>query len=120
MAKELSSSAEVLQQAVNLELYSRLVHQLKKDFALANIPFDPPIDVSPNDLKTLLREKIYVLLLERFSDYLNLLYIVDVSEKNFAKDETMDAIDMAEEACFLILRREWQKVWLKRTYGGGS
>ena len=120
MAKELSSSAEVLQKAVSLELYSRLLHQLKKDFALANIPFDPPDDVSPADLKTRLREKIYFLLLERFSDYLNLLYVVDVSEKHFAKGESKDAIDMAEEACFLILRREWQKVWLKRSYGSGS
>ena len=101
-------------------MYSRLVHQLKKDFALASIPFDLPDDLTPNDLKTSLREKIYVLLLERFSDYLNLLYIVDVSEKHFAQKETKDAIDMAEEACYLILRREWQKVWIKHSYGSGN
>jgi hypothetical protein len=120
MAKELSSSSEVLQQALDLDLYSRLLNQLKKDFALANISFDPPDKVPPSDLKTLLRERIYVLLLERFSDYLNLLYIVDVSEKHFARGETKDAIDMAEEACFLILKREWQKVWMKRSFGGGK
>lgn len=120
MAKELRSSSEVLQEASSLALYHKLVLQLKKDFALANIPFDPEEDISPADLKDQLKEKIFVLLLERFPEYLNLLYIIDVPEKAFSIGKTRDAIDMAEEACYLILKREWQKVWLRHSYGGGQ
>lgn len=120
MAKELHTSAEVLKEAASLHLYQKLVVQLTKDFALASIPFYPQEGVSPDELKVMLREKIYVLLLERFQDYLNLLYIIDVPETSFSKGETKDAIEMADEACYLILKREWQKVWLRQSYGEGG
>ncbi len=120
MGNELSNSAEVLRRAASLDLYHKLVRQLKKDFALANIPFHPREDVSPSELTSLLREKIYVLLLEQFPEYLNLLYIIDVPETSFSEGDTKDAADMSEEAAFLILKREWQKVWFKETYKGGG
>ena len=118
MSRELRTITEILREARSQALYHKLVVQLKKDFALANISFDPKQDIAPEELSSMLVEKIYVLLLERFPDYLNLLYIIDVPERSFGKGETKDAIDMAKEACFLILRREWQKVWMKHSYGG--
>ncbi|NER09558.1 hypothetical protein SAMN06265375_101934 [Muriicola jejuensis] len=120
MGNELSNSSEVLRKAASLDLYHNLVDQLVKDFALANISFQPRKEVSPAELTALLREKVYVLLLERFPDYLNLLYIIDVPENSLSSGETRDAADMAEEAAYLILKREWQKVWLKHSYRGGG
>ena len=117
MAPEYRNSLELLQHATSLALYQKLVLQLKKDFTLANIPIDPPEDIAPLNLKKMLKEKIYVLLLERFTDYLNLLYIVDVPEKAISSIDATDAVDVAEGACYLILRREWQKVWLRHSYG---
>ncbi len=97
-------------------LYKKLVVQLKKDFGLANIPIDLSDDVSPEDLQTFLHEKIYYLILEKFTDYLNLLYVIDVPEKAFKQIQVTDVVEVAEQVSFLVLRRELQKVWLKEKY----
>lgn len=98
------------------KLYGALVKQLKKDFELANVPMEIPVEIEANDLIASLREKIYRLLLERFTDYLNLLYVVDVPEKAFKELEVSDVVEVADEVTFLILKRERQKVWLKNRY----
>ena len=116
MFNNLGTSIEVIQDAVAHQLYERLVIQLKKDIALANISIVLPETVTPKDLKETLHEKIYYLLLERFPEYLNLLYIIDVPEKAITNITGKDIVDLAEEVTFLILRREWQKVWFKSKY----
>ena len=116
MFNNLGTSIEVIQDAVAHQLYERLVVQLKKDIALANISIVLPETVTPKDLKETLHEKIYYLLLERFPEYLNLLYIIDVPEKAITNITGKDIVDLAEEVTFLILRREWQKVWFKSKY----
>lgn len=120
MPKEYTTSLELLKYAASLALYEKLVIQLKKDFALANITLDLPEDITPLDLKTILKEKIYVLLMERFPDYLNLLYIIDVPEKAFSSIKSTNVVEVAEGVSFLVLKREWQKVWLKQSYNTGS
>ena len=119
MSEEHKTSLELLQYAASIALYEKLVTQLKKDFALANITLDLPDEITPLALKTILKEKIYVLLLERFPDYLNLLYIIDVPEKAFSSIKSTNVVEVAEGVSFLILKREWQKVWLKQSYGSG-
>ncbi len=120
MPKEHKTSLELLQYAASIALYEKLVAQLKKDFALANISVDFPEGISPEALKNILKEKIYVLLLERFPDYLNLLYIIDVPEKAFSSIKSTNIVEVAEGVSFLILKREWQKVWLKQSYSSGG
>jgi hypothetical protein len=119
MSEEHKTSLELLQYAASIALYEKLVTQLKKDFTLANITLDLPDEITPVALKTILKEKIYVLLLERFPDYLNLLYIIDVPEKAFSSIKSTNVVEVAEGVTFLILKREWQKVWLKQSYGSG-
>lgn len=111
------NSTELLQGAESQGLYNKLVTQLEKDFGLANIPVDFSLDVEPADLQATLHEKVYFLILEKFTDYLNLLYIVDVPEKAFKEIQVTDAVEVAEQVSFLILKRELQKVWLKAKYG---
>lgn len=118
MVLNFSSSTELLQNAELHQLYTKLVAQLVKDFGLANIPIDFSPDIIPEDLKTLLHEKVYVLILEKFPEYLNLLYIVDVPEKSFKDIQVTDVVEIAEQVTFLILKRELQKVWLKAKYSG--
>ena len=120
MSEEHKTSLELLQYAASIALYEKLVTQLKKDFTLANITLDLPDEITPVALKTILKEKIYVLLLERFPDYLNLLYIIDVPEKAFSSIKSTNVVEVAEGVTFLILKREWQKVWLKQSYGSDS
>ncbi|TMM58345.1 hypothetical protein FEE95_02635 [Maribacter algarum] len=116
MLQDLSDSTALFQTAQKEKLYDKLVSQLQKDFALANIDIDLSSEVEPDVLKTLLHEKIYFLILEKFTEYLNLLYIIDVPEKAFKKIHMTDAVEVAEQVTFLVLKRELQKVWLKAKY----
>ncbi|MEN3323533.1 hypothetical protein VP395_07325 [Mariniflexile soesokkakense] len=107
---------DLVEEANQLGLYKSLVLQLNKDFLLANINLDFHDDVLPTSLKFLLHETIYKLIQEKFTDYLNLLYIVDVSEKQVKALNGEDTLKLSEDVMFLILQREWQKVWFRKKY----
>lgn len=106
----------LIKEAEQQNLYSKLIDQLNKDFLLANIPMDFDIAILPSSLKLLLQETIYKLIQEKFIDYLNLLYIVDVSEKAVKSVDGEDVFQLSEDITFLILKREWQKVWYQNKY----
>lgn len=109
-------STSLLEASVQEDLYEKLVAQLVKDFGLANCILELPFQVSPKNLKTILHQKIYRLILERFTAYLNLLYIIDVSEKAVKEITATDVVEISDQVSFLILKREFQKVWLKQKY----
>ena len=111
-----TSFNDLIEEANRLDLYKKLIHQLNKDLLLANINLDFHEEVLPNSLKFLLQETVYKLIQEKFNDYLNLLYIVDVSEKDVKALSGDDILKLSEEVTFLILKREWQKVWFKNKY----
>ena len=117
MTTHFANAVQLLRYAEEKELFNKLVQQLKKDFVLANISFDIKQNISVTDLKELLQEKIYVLLMERFPEYLNLLYIVDVPENLFKELRVTDAVEVSDQVGFLILKREFQKVCFKEKYG---
>lgn len=94
-------------------LYLKLVEQLNKDFNFANEAIDFPLDIQPLDLKNQLHEKIYKLIQYKFAEYLNLLYIIDVSEEQIKKLDGSDITELSAQVSFLILKREWQKVWFR-------
>ncbi|MGH2664576.1 hypothetical protein [Flavobacterium sp.] len=106
----------LLSEAQKEELYTKLVEQINKDFTLANESIDFQISVSPIDLKLQLHEKIYRLIQHKFAEYLNLLYIVDVPEDQVKKLDGSDLVDLSEQVAFLILKREWQKVWFRNKF----
>lgn len=113
------SNKHILRKAKELNLYDKLVFQLQKDFDRSNIDIifsHSQIMPSPEMLTSQLREKIYFLLMERFSDYLNLLYVIDIPESSFKNLKVTDAVEVADQVTFLILKREWQKVWYKTQY----
>jgi hypothetical protein len=104
---------DLITEANQLNLYNKLVLQLNKDFKLANIDLDFHEDVLPTSLKLLLHETIYKLIQEKFTDYLNLLYIIDVPENKIKALDGNDTLQLSEDVMFLILKREWQKVWFR-------
>jgi hypothetical protein len=106
----------LLQASVQEELYENLVSQIVKDCVLANSPIDLPFKVSPQNLKTIIHQKVYRLITNRFADYLNLLYIIDVPEKIIKEIQATNTIEIADQVSFLILKREFQKVWFKKKY----
>ena len=107
---------DLIDEVNQLDLYKKLIIQLNKDFLLANIDLDFHEEVLPSSLKLILHETVYKLIQEKFTDYLNLLYIIDVSENQVKALDGEDTIKLAEDIALLILKREWQKVWLKNKY----
>ena len=111
-----STFEDLIAEVNQLDLYKKLVLQLNKDFLLANVDLDFHEDVLPTSLKLLLHEAVYKLIQEKFAEYLNLLYIIDVSEKQVKALDGSDTFKLSEEVSFLILKREWQKVWFRNKY----
>ncbi len=87
MKRSFENSLEVLELAEKELLYEKLVLQIKKDFDRANTKLNFPSNILPSDLVEILHEKIYFLLLEKFQECLNLLYMVDVSERDIKKNK---------------------------------
>ena len=106
----------LISEANQLNLYKKLVEQLNKDFLLANIDADFHDDILPTSLKFMLQETVYNLIQNKFTEYLNLLYIIDVSEKQIRQLNGEDTLLLSEQVSFLILKREWQKVWYRKHY----
>jgi hypothetical protein len=106
----------LLSEAESEDLYLKLLEQLNKDFNLANEGIDFPASTKPAELKIQLHEKIYRLIQFKFAEYLNLLYIIDVPEDQIKKLDGSDIAELASQVSFLILKREWMKVWFRNRY----
>ena len=106
----------LLSEAEKENLYLKLIEQINKDFNLANEPIDFPMSTLPEELKIQLHEKIFRLIQYKFAEYLNLLYIIDVSENEIKKLDGSDLVNLSEDVAFLILKREWQKVWFRNKF----
>ena len=116
MEYEVQNSKQLLELSGNQALYDSLVLQLKKDFTLSNNPLNITRDIQSEELLKVLVEKIYVLMMEKFEDYLNVLYIIDIPEKEFEHIQMTDAVEVSRQMTFLILKREYQKVWFRNKY----
>jgi len=107
---------DLIHQSEENHLYFKLIEQTNKDFALANEVIDIPLDVFPLHFKECIQEKVYKLIQNKFAEYLNLLYIIDVSENEIKKLDGSDLYELSEQVTFLILKREWQKVWFRNKF----
>ncbi|MFK7833821.1 MAG: hypothetical protein AB8B52_11125 [Winogradskyella sp.] len=103
-------------EADNLKLYKKLIVQLNKDLLSANVDLEFDEETLPTSLKLVLHETVFQLIQNKFSDYLNLLYIVDVSEAKVREIDGTDTVKLSEDITFLILQRVWQKVWYRAKY----
>ncbi|WP_293896494.1 hypothetical protein [Flavobacterium sp.] len=110
------STDDLLSEAEKENLYSKLIEQINKDFNLANEAIDFPKSTSAQELKVQLHEKIYRLIQYKFAEYLNLLYIIDVPEETIKQLDGSDLVELSEQVSFLILKREWMKVWFRNRF----
>ncbi len=106
----------LLSEAEKENLYQKLIEQINKDFNFANEAIDLPLTIQPDVLKSELHEKIYRLIQYKFAEYLNLLYIVDVPEDQVKKLDGSDVAELSNQVAFLVLKREWMKVWFRNKY----
>lgn len=111
-----STFQDLMNEVEALELYNQLILQLNKDLLLANIDLQFKAEDKPDVVLEELEHIIYQLIQYKFNDYLNLLYIIDVPEQTVKNLDGSDIFQLAKSVAFLILKREWKKVWYKAHY----
>lgn len=116
MSLKVQNTTHLLNLAISETLYKTLICQLNKDFTLSNIEESISEAVTPSELKKQLYGIIQRVIQNEFDHFLNLLYRIDVSEHQIKKKTTQTQAAYIEEVTFLILKREWQKVWFKKNY----
>ena len=114
--QQLKNIDEIIITSEGLKLYHKLILQLNKDFQRSAIEEVFLESISPSELKIKLCEIVFRLIQNHYSEYLNLLYIIDVSEEKIKNIEGEDTVGIPEQIAYLILLREWQKVWFKEKY----
>jgi len=113
---KVTNNTELLVQIDQTSLYEDLVNQLNKDFEIIGTAVNFSETENPKDLLEFLQEVISELLEKHFDVFLNLLYRIDINEHQIKTIINQLADDTEQQIAFLILKREWQKVWFKKFY----
>ncbi len=112
MSKLEENSFQFLSEIPENYLYIKLIEQLNKDFQMTGIEDNFALETPPKLLISQLKNSIYKLINSNYSEYLNLMYRIDVSENQLKKIDVSDI----EQIVYLILKREWQKVWIRSKF----
>ncbi|MCF6168437.1 hypothetical protein [Lutibacter sp.] len=107
---------ELLDKVIDENLYQNLIIQLNKDFQLSNLNESFELSSEPNQLKKTLATILLKLITKQYDDYLNLLYRIDVSEKELLTVSSNNLDVTVEQITYIILKREYQKVWFKNKF----
>jgi len=113
---KISNNTELLIQIEQTLLYEDLVNQLNKDFEVIGSAVNFSETENPQDLFEFLQEVISTLLEKHFDVFLNLLYRIDIDEHQIKTIINQIAEDTEQQIAFLILKREWKKVWFRKFY----
>ena len=106
----------VLEKAIEKNWYKDVVDQLQKDFMLANIAIKLDVKLSPVKLKAILQEKIYVLLMEKYSKFLNLMYVMDIPESELINTRWEDVVATSRQTTNLIINRIYKKIAVRKKF----
>ena len=110
---DVNTSIQLLASIAKQDLYSKLIFQLNKDFQLAGVADEFSLELQPGSLRGELVDLVSDLIRNRFSDYLNVLYRIDISESQIKRMDGSDIRQLSEEVAVLILIRECQKVLIR-------
>ena len=105
-----------LDSALSENLYHALIQQLNKDLLLTNLHFVVPENCKPAILLEELNRFVSELVNNDFNTFLNLLYRIDLSENILIKLPKDNQEEYISSISFLILKREWEKVWFRKKY----
>jgi len=104
---------QLINQIQKEDLLIKLILQINKDASLVGLDFCLSEKSTPNTIVNNLQKLLIDLINNNFSDYLNLLYRVDIPEKELIRLQSLEIEILTEKVAILILRKEWQKVWFK-------
>ncbi len=99
----------------DFNLLEAMRRQLEKDFysaTFSEVSFD---GVTVEELVDQVHQEINRIVSTDVSKFSNLLYRVDVSEASVDALKGLPVEEYWEQLTFLILKREWQKVWIRNT-----
>lgn len=116
MLTQSQNSIDLLSNIKSNKLYNELINQLNKDLSLTGNNLHFSKNYVPLTLKNELQIKIKELINNDFNLFTNLLYRIDVSEKDIKNIDPVDVDVYSENITFLILKRIWKKVWFKHQY----
>ena len=97
-------------------LINSIIEQLNKDFHLCNLKIIYKRDMVVTSLFEKLVLDIDNLITNQYDGYLNLMYRMDISESALGQITMGNSTHVSEQISFLILKRAYQKVWLKSNF----
>ncbi len=103
----------LLREASDQDLLEAVIRQVNKDFQLCGIDREISVEETPDQVIAQLGQILKALIRDDFRGFLNLLYRVDISESEISRGERHDLDAFVNEATYRLLKREWQKVWLR-------
>ncbi|WP_299432814.1 hypothetical protein [uncultured Aquimarina sp.] len=109
------SSEQLVQEISGSDLYPQLIQQLQKDLNRAGIDYEINLNAAPKELFLEIERLLLKRLNTAFNEFLNLLYAVDVSERDIRKCDSEESAVIAQHATYLILKREWQKIYFRNS-----
>ena len=111
----MGSSEEVLllKQIESHDLLGNLIQQINKDADLAGVSFICDKSISAKELVPKIYAFLFQLITTDFGAYLNFLYRVDIPERVLKSIPEIEPELIAKKVTFMVLQREWQKVWFR-------
>ena len=116
MIPKAANSSSLLTLIFEEGLYQDLLIQITKDFELSGLTITLHQAISPADLLQELHSQILELIHTNFDGFLQLLYRVDIAESTMQSFELQKSDNIAKKTTFVILQREWKKVYFRKKY----
>ena len=113
---QFDTSEELLQYAQGKQLFVPLVEQLIKDFGLVGVVLSIPKPWKAKSFSERLTEKLYLLIMEQNREYVNLLYRMDIPEKELGPYKS-DTVEEAQRMTIIVLNRALRKVRFRAEEG---
>ena len=96
-----------------MDMLEKLIQQINKDLSLSGVDIQFHVNWSPELLIVNLTKVVKALMEKDFQKFINFLYRIDISEKKLGDITTSDFGEVASEITLMILKKEWQKIWLR-------
>ncbi len=106
-------TAILLDQIQRENLLIKLIKQINKDASLSGIDFYLNENSTVQNIVNNLNDLITDLIKNDYNGCINFLYRIDVSEPDLVRIKELELNDLSKNITFLILKKEWQKVYFK-------
>ena len=104
---------QLLAEAEAQGLQEELVKQFNKDLSMSGVQASIDEGLSAGEVVMRLKRILKDLIQDDFQGYLNLLYRADVPQSKMVTSPETDFTDYVERSAYELLKREWQKVWIR-------